>query len=67
MSVRYPEVTVHLTGENGNIFNLLAIVERGLKNHGVARNEIAELRTKLFECDCYEEALFVLTSWVNVE
>lgn len=67
MSVRYPEVTVQLTGENGNIFNLLAIVERGLKNHKVSRNEIAELHTKIFECGSYDEALLVLTNWVNVE
>ena len=35
MSTKYPGVEVKLIGEDGNDFNLLGLVQRALRAHGV--------------------------------
>lgn len=62
----YPEVTVQLSGLNGNIGTLMAAVSDGLKRFGAHREDINDMRKNVFASKSYDEALQVLMSWVNV-
>lgn len=59
-------ITVRLTGENGNIFNLLGIVQRELKRHGMA-DVAKQLIAETTATHSYEEALAVIMEYVEVE
>ena len=37
--VKYPEITVELIGQNGNIFNLTGICTHAMRRGGVNRDE----------------------------
>lgn len=64
MEVKYPNITAKLLGEDGNVFNLIGIVSKALKENGVDSNEfVKEVRSS----KSYNEALQVMMSWVNVE
>ena len=54
-----------LIGENGNIFNLMAIASRTLRNCGMA-DEAKEMRERIMSSDSYEEALCVIGDYVNI-
>lgn len=54
-----------LVGENGNIFNLLAVANRVLKAHDM-RAEAAEMRERVFKCKNYDEALWIIGEYVDV-
>ena len=58
--VKYPEITVELIGQNGNIFNLM---RRG----GVNRDERDKFVDEVTHAGSYVEALAVIMRWVNVE
>ena len=53
--VKYPEITVELIGQNGNIFNLTGICTHAMRRGGVTH------------AGSYVEALAVIMRWVNVE
>jgi len=63
--VRYPDLTVHLTGCNGNAFSLMAAVSQGLRWYGVDEAEIIEFRTEAMAGD-YDALLRTCMAWVNV-
>ena len=60
--VKYPEITVELIGQNGNIFNLI-----GICTHGVNRDERDKFVDEVTHAGSYVEALAVIMRWVNVE
>lgn len=55
-----------LVGENGNIFNLLGIASRTLREAGQA-DKINEMTKKVTSSGSYDEALLVLMEYVKVE
>ena len=55
---------VKLVGQNGNIYNILGIASRALKEAGYA-DEAKEMRTKVFASDSYEEALAIVLQYVD--
>lgn len=55
---------VKLVGQNGNIFNILRITSRALKEAGYA-DEAKEMQTKVFDSDSYEEALAIVLQYVD--
>lgn len=60
------KITVKLIGEDGNIFNLMAIVRKAmLKNH--MDNEWNDLQQKIFKSSSYNEALQLIMEYVDVE
>lgn len=59
-------IEVQLTGENGNIFNLVGIVTRALKKEG-HRDLAEEIQEKLWDCESYNEALNLLGNYVVVK
>jgi len=58
---------VKLTGENGNVFNLMAICTRALKNAKMyaEAKEMTEKITKTAKC--YDEALSIMMEYCDVE
>jgi hypothetical protein len=55
-----------LTGQNGNIFNLVGIAARALKEAG-QDDKAKELKEKLFTCANYEAALNLIADYVEVK
>ena len=58
--------TVSLVGEDGNIFNLMAICSRALKKDGFIE-EAKEMTNKIFNASSYNEALNILGEYVNIQ
>jgi len=57
---------VKLVGENGNVFNLMALCSRALKNAG-QEDKAKEMRDKIFSCGSYNEALAIMMDYCDVE
>jgi hypothetical protein len=55
---------VKLIGQNGNIYNILGIASRALKEAGYA-DEAKEMQTKVFASDSYQEALAIVLQYVD--
>ena len=58
--------TCKLIGENGNVFNLLAIVQKTLKKNGLIK-ESKEMSERVFAASSYSEALVIFMDYVNIE
>ena len=56
-----------LIGENGNIFNLMGIASRTLREHGLAEQAL-EMQKRITGGDChsYEEALSIIGEYVTI-
>lgn len=65
MSMRKKPVC-KLSGENGNVFNLLAKVCRVLKDSNM-KQEMEECREKVFNSPSYDSALQIMMEYVEVE
>lgn len=59
------KIKVKLIGEDGNIFNLLSIVSRKLKRNG-QRDEAEEMRERVFKSNSYDEALMIISDYVEI-
>lgn len=55
---------VKLVDQDGNIFNILGIASRALKEAGYAY-EAKEMQTEVFASDSYEEALAIVLQYVD--
>ena len=66
MSAPTHDVTVRLTGENGNAFAVMGAVTRALKSAGVDRDAIKAYTDEAMAGD-YDHLLRVTMSTVNVE
>lgn len=54
-----------LIGQDGNIFNLMGIASRTLKNHDMA-DEASEMRNRVMSSGSYDEALSIIGEYVNI-
>ena len=54
-----------LLGADGNIFNLMGIASRTLKQHGMAE-QATEMCNRIYESGSYYEALGIIMEYVNV-
>jgi hypothetical protein len=54
-----------LIGADGNIFNLMGIASRRLKNNGM-KAEAAEMRDRITSSGSYDEALGIIGEYVNI-
>ena len=63
---KYPEITVQLTGEDGNAFAIMGTVTKALRRAKVSADEIAEYRAQSMSGD-YDNLLQVAMAWVVVE
>ena len=57
-----------LIGQNGNIFNLMGLASRTLRQCGMA-DEAKEMQNRIMGGDChsYEEALGIISEYVETE
>lgn len=57
-----------LIGQDGNIYNLLAIASRTLKQNGLQK-EAKELWDRVTggTCDSYDKALCIIAEYVNIK
>lgn len=65
--VRYPNIRVVLIGKDGNIFNLMGIVKRELREQGVSREHIARFQQDVMASENYDDALKRIQEWVMIE
>lgn len=65
--VKYPEITVQLTGQDGNIFNLIGICTLAMQRAKVSRAEQDAFVEEVTHTRSYMEALAVIMRWVDVE
>ena len=55
-----------LVGEDGNIYNLIALTSRVLRKAGQEDNAI-EMKNRIYESKSYDEALCIIMDYVEVE
>lgn len=57
-----------LVGQNGNIFNLIGLASRTLRQNGMAA-KAEEMQNRIMGGDChsYEEALGIISEYVETE
>lgn len=65
MEIRYPDITVDLSGGDGNAFVILGRVRRALRRGGVGDEIIAGFTTEATSGD-YDNLLQVCMRWVDV-
>lgn len=54
-----------LIGQDGNVFNLIGIASRTLKDNGMAA-EASEMSSRVFASGSYGEALSIIGEYVNI-
>lgn len=64
-NVKYPEIEVQLTGQDGNAFVLLNCVTTALKDNGIGQEEREEFFNEATSGD-YDHLLQTCGEWVNV-
>ena len=64
-SIKHPDITVRLVGQDGNIFNLMGIIARALRKNGYG-DEVNNFIAEVTSSESYHEALAVMMQWVNV-
>jgi len=63
--VRYPDVEVTLSGEDGNAYMILGLVKSALRRAGVGEEEVA-LFNEQATADDYDHLLQTAMRWVSV-
>lgn len=66
MTPKYPDITVQLSGNDGNAFAIMGAVRRALSRASVGADEIAEYVKQSTSGD-YDNLLRVAMSWVTVK
>ena len=54
-----------LIGQDGNIFNLIGIASRTLRQNGMAE-EAKEMTNRIYQSGSYDEALCIMGEYVNI-
>lgn len=54
-----------LIGQDGNIFNLMGIASRTLRQNGMA-DEAKEMCSRITSCGSYHKALGIIDEYVNI-
>jgi hypothetical protein len=57
--------TAYVIGEDGNVFNTLSICSRALKDADM-RAEAEEMKTRVFAAESYDEALRIMSEYVEL-
>lgn len=63
--MKYPDVHVQLSGNNGNAFSIMGAVGQALRRHGVSDAEIKEYTEESMSGD-YDHLLQTAMKWVSV-
>lgn len=62
---KYPDVEVQLTGEDGNVFGIIARIRKALRRAGVDAEEISQFTDEMTSGD-YGDALSTASRWVTI-
>lgn len=65
MTPKYPEITVPLTGEDGNAFFIIGRVRGALRKAGVPKGEVDQFVRQAMSGD-YDNVLQTTMRWVDV-
>ena len=65
-TTRYPNITVQLTGNDGNAFAIMGAVRKALRRANVSSEEIAEYTAQSTSGD-YDNLLRVAMAWVTCD
>lgn len=63
--IKYPDINVQLSGEDGNAFAIMGAVTKALRREGVPAEEIARYKEESMSGD-YDHLLQTAMRWVNV-
>lgn len=66
MEVKFPDVSVKLVGEDGNIFSIIGRISKALRRAGHS-DVVEEFQKEITSSSSYDEALGVAMKWVEVE
>ena len=58
------KVKASIVGADGNVFNLIGICQRSLKDAGL-RDEAQELQTRVMSSKSYDEALQIMMEYID--
>ncbi len=67
MDPKYPDVTVVLTGTDGNAFAIIGAVKKALREYGKDQKVINAWLEEVKEQKSYDELLQLCFQWVNVD
>lgn len=65
MAPKHPDVHVKLIGEDGNVFNLIAICKREMRAAGLTREEMNQFEQEVTAGN-YDGALRVMMEWFDI-
>jgi hypothetical protein len=63
--VKFPDVTVPMVGEDGNVFAVIGRVKQAMERAGYREEAQAFVRAAT-ACDSYDEVLGLVMQWVDV-
>ena len=66
MSPKFPNITVELSGQDGNAFMIIGRVGKALRREGVSQEDIAAFTDEAMSGD-YDNVLQTVMRWVSVE
>ena len=64
---KYPDVRVQLTGNDGNVFVVIANCKKAALQAGIPENEVGEFTNKVFAADDYDHVLRICMEYFNCE
>jgi len=62
---KYPEISVSLTGQDGNAFSILARVMKAMRKHGLSLEEVQKFEDEATSVD-YDHLLTTVMEYVEV-
>jgi hypothetical protein len=65
IDIGHPEVTVRLTGGDGNAFMIIGLVQRALRDAGVSEKEVSQFHAEVTS-GYYDHVLITCMRWVDV-
>ena len=63
---KYPDITVHLTGKDGNAFNILGICLRAMRQAGLSQEKRDAFQAEAIAGN-YDHLLATCMEWFEVE
>lgn len=66
MTVKYPQASIRLVGEDGNAFSILARTMKALRQAGVSNDEMNAYHTEATSGD-YDHLLITTMRWVTCD
>lgn len=65
MAPKFPNVTVNLVGQDGNVFTIMGRVSGAMRKAGVSRIDIEAYEASIFKAKSYEDALCITMETVD--